>query len=307
LARNHHYVPKCYLKGFIDPSPNPRFPDDDEPRVWQVEFKSHRIRQRPIRLVGCSPGFYELGSESEVVNEAAEQSHGHLETIVAPTLRRLNQGDFRLETEEWENLLFFAATLAMRVPNAKTALESTRQRGHQVILSMLGDIPLNQFIRQLEETYPGESFTPQRARELQHWAQENDDCRFPIPPHKWIGSSLKAAMEAIFPLFYQMNWTYLHTDEQHPFICSDDPVNWVDPSISRSSMRGHGLKSRNIEVSFPLGRSLALLGHWAAGPQHLPLTPELVDQINLRSIEQARIEIIGPTRESVERGLIIRA
>jgi hypothetical protein len=172
---------------------------------------------------------------------------------------------------------------------------------------MLGDIPLNQFIRQLELTYPGESFTPQRARELQQWAQENEDCRFPIPPHKWVQSSLKAAMDAIFPLFYQMEWTCLHAPEQHPFVCSDDPVNWVDPTISRSSMRGHGLKSRTVEVSFPLGRSLALLGHWAPGPQHLNLTAELVDQINLRSIEQARIEILGPTRDSVEWGLALRA
>ena len=306
MARNHHYVPKCYLKGFIDPTPNPRFPDDDEPRVWQAELKSQRIRLRPTHKVGSSPGFYALGSDSEDINEAAERAHGKLESAVAPTLQRLNKGDFNMEAEEWENLLVFASTLAMRGPSTRNILDRTRQNGHRILLSMLADIPTDQFIRELETTYPNESFTPERAREIQEWAKAHPDYKFKIPPHKWIKTSMKTALEGIFPLFYQMNWTYLHAPTAHFFICSDNPVSQVDPTVPRNSRRGHGLVARDIEVCLPLGRSLALLGHWEPAPGHLYLTSELVEQINLRSVEQARVEILGPTRKSVEWGLALR-
>lgn len=303
MARNHHYVPRCYQKGFIDPSPNPKYPEDKEPRIWQAELKSRRIRLRPTRKVGCSPGFYALGSEADDVNEAAEQAHGELESAVAPTLLRLNRGEYQIEAQEWEDLLIFGATMALRGPSTRNTLEGVRRQTHRIYLGMLADLPGDQFLRQLQRTYPDKTFSPDEVRKLQEWARNNEDYRFQIEPYKWIRTSLKTALNTVYPLFSKMQWIFLHAPAERPFICSDQPVNWVDPTIPRNSRRGHGLEARNIEVSFPIGRSLALMGHWGHAPRHMSMTAELVDQFNLRSVECARIEILGPTHESVERGL----
>lgn len=305
MARNHHFVPKCYLRGFIDPSPNPRFPADDQPRIWQAELKSQRIRLRPTHKVGCSPGFYALGSDVEDINEAAERAHGKLESAVAPTLNRLNNDDFKIEAEDWENLLVFGATLAMRGPSTRVTLNRMRKRGGELIVNLLANLPLESFMHQLKQSHPDRVFTIDEARGIQEWARNPSNFNITPPSAKAVETSLKTAMDTVFPLFYKMNWTYLHAPTSRPFICSDYPVSWVDPTVPRNSKIGHGLEAQHIEVSFPIGRSLALMGHWDDAPKHLPLTSELVDQLNLRSVERARIEILGPTRESVEWGLAL--
>lgn len=306
MATDHHYVPKCYLKGFTDPSPNLRYAEDDEPRIWQAELKTRRIRLRPTRKVGCSPGFYSLGYEDTVKDEAAERAHGELETVVAPVLRQINSGEFLPGKEDWENLLYFAAVLATRGPRTMDQITNLRRRGAELIMNFLAHMPLDSFTHRLKRTYPDREFTQEQALEIQR--QGRGKGNFIITPSnaKVVQSSLKVARGTIFPLFMQMHWTYLLAPHSYPFICSDYPVSWVDPTIPRSSRRGHGLEARNVEVSFPLGSYIAILGHWEPGPLQQNLNVELVDQINLRSIERARVEILGPTRESVEWGLRLR-
>ena len=306
MTNNHHYIPRCYQLGFTDPRPNPRFTADESPRIWQAELKSRKIRLRPTRKVGCAQGFYSLGCQDEVKNEAAERAHSQLEAAIAPVLRQLNNGQFQPATEDWENLLFFAAVLAMRGPSTKILLTDLRRRGDQVLWDLLANLPLDAFIQELEKTYPNMEISREQARKLQSKARLPRSFVPTSSNSTVILTSLKTAQETIFPLFLGMQWTYLHAPLARPFICSDFPVAWVDPSIPRSSRVGHGLEARHVEISFPIGRSIALLGHREPSPSdHLYLNDELVDQINLRSIEGARVEILGSTRESVEWGLAL--
>lgn len=300
---NHHYIPKCYQLGFVDPTPSP-YPNP-EPLIWQAELQSGRVRRRPRHKVGCAPGFYALGYGDETKNESAERAHGGLESAVAPLLARLNSGDFRLSEKEWQTLLYFGAVLATRGPGTKHVLMNMRRRAAKVIQDLLANLPLDAFIHQLKATYPNETFTREEASE--HQARMKDPNRFVFTPSnaKVVETSLKTADDTIFPLFMGMSWTYFHAPANRPFLCSDQPVTWVDPTVPRASHYGHGLESKNIEVSFPLGASLALLGHRGTAPKHLNLNEALVDQINLRSIEQAQVEILGPTRESVEWALAL--
>lgn len=301
MAKNHHYIPQCYQRGFTeaDPPPCPK----PEPMIWQAELKTSRVRLRPTRKVGCAAGFYALGSSTEEINEAAEREHGRLESVVAPTLRKLNALNFDLRSDEWEVLLTFAAALSVRGPLTKNILDGMRQTGNRILHDYLGNMPPDQFLRLLEETNPGETFSAERVREMQKWVRSNPEFQMPVPPRKWIETSLKTALGTVLPLYRKMSWTFLHAPPSHVFVCSDYPVSQIDPTVPRGSRRGHGLESRHIEVCLPLGRSLALMGHWEPAPIYLPVSGELVDQINLRSIEHARIEILGPTRASVEWGL----
>lgn len=299
---SHHYVPRCYQLGFADPDP-PRHPlAKPVPMIWQGRLATRAIRCRPTDNVGCASGFYALGFDDPNRDEAAERAHGRLETAVAPVLKALNAGELQVGQEAWENLLFFAAVLATRGPRTKDMINGMRRRGQEIILDLLANMSLDSFIHQLRKSHPGKTFTREKARELQEGARNPQENFFPVDNGKVVTTSLKTAQDTIFPLFLRMHWTYLHAPHTRPFLCSDTPVAWVDPTAPPGG-RGHGLQARNIEVSFPVGHSLVLLGHWEAAPQHLYLTDDLVDQINLRTIERARVEILGPSRESVEWGL----
>lgn len=269
-------------------------------------MKSARIRLRPTRKVGCAPGFNTLGLENPEQNEAAERAHGTLETVAAPILRRLNAGDYNLDAQAWYDLLYFAAVLSMRGPNTRSTLNNMRLRGTELIIDTLGSLSPQAFLHQLEQTYPDREFTLDQAKDIQAWGNDRSKYTLSIAPHKAIETSLKTAVNTVLPFFEKMHWTYLHAPANRPFLCSDFPVVWINPSLPTTSGAGHGLKAREIEVSFPIGGSLALLGHWKPGPNHLCIPMELVDQINLRTIGYALVEILGPSRESVEWGLALR-
>jgi len=272
--------------------------------IWQRKLGGDSARLRPTRNVGCATGFYALGYKEPEKDDAAERAHGKLESAVAPVLKALNAGELQVGQEAWENLLFFAAVLVTRGPGTKDRLNGMRRRGEEIVLDVLAHMPLDAFMHQLKKTYPDKIFTREEAQELQEVAENPPDAFFRANNAKVIRTSLETALGTIFPMFIRMRWTYLHAPKTRPFLCSDYPVTWVDPTIPRGRP-GHGLDAQNIEVSFPLGRSLALMGHRQDMPDHLVLNEELVDHFNLRTVEQARVEILGPSKESVDWGLAL--
>lgn len=197
--------------------------------------------------------------------------------------------------------------MATRGPGTKQVLTNISRKVAEVRMNVLANLSLDDFIHQLKETYPDTAFTRQEASKL-HAAAKEDSANLvhTCSNAKIVATSLKSADGTIFPMFMKMNWTFLHAPPDRPFLCSDYPVAWVDPTVPRGNRIGHGLESQNIEVSFPLGAAIALLGHRDTAPTHLNLNANLVDQFNLRCIERAQVEILGPTRRSVEWGLALR-
>jgi len=87
--------------------------------------------------------------------------------------------------------------------------------------------------------------------------------------------------ERISVLIAGMAWVVLFTDQNHPFICSDNPVSWL---------RSIGMAGKSAEITLPLSSSVALLMvHLPQGPimQTSDVAPEIVEQINRRTATEA--------------------
>ncbi len=87
--------------------------------------------------------------------------------------------------------------------------------------------------------------------------------------------------ERVTKLLVNMAWILLFTDEENPFVCSDNPVFWF---------RKIGMRARASEITVPLSSRVALL------MVHLPqgavttkwnVASEVVDEVNHRTAAEA--------------------
>lgn len=289
--KNHHYVPRCYLQGFTGKSPK----DPKKSVVWEGSLVSGRVTAIPVKKAARAMGYYEVDGTTEQEREVVESFYGRVETPAGPILRRLNQGDLILEGKDREDLMLFAATLAVRGPSSRATIDNMRQRGMGLLLDVMSE---EQFYRRLHEAHPDLTFSAEESRALHDLAKDPSVYTRYLPRFGSIRPQLKTAVETIYPIFSDLNWTFVVGIESRPFICSDCPVVWFSPSQKRP-----GLDKSDIEVTIPLGRALALLGQRTNGPRTVMATPHQVDQINSRSIAWGQKEILAPSQASVIWGL----
>jgi len=89
------------------------------------------------------------------------------------------------------------------------------------------------------------------------------------------------------PILHKMNWT-IFVSGDHRFVTSDNPLFYDDPTHDPSSPYGVGLLSKNIILTFPITKELALLATWSKGKfSYSKSTNKLVREINRRTIKSA--------------------
>ncbi len=103
----------------------------------------------------------------------------------------------------------------------------------------------------------------------------------------------------------KMTWAFVRATDRIKFLTSDNPFFFHDPTADpRSIYGGVGLLNKNVEVSFPVSKDVALVAAWnerlKAG--YFQGTHELAKTINRRSVLAAHRFIYAPEKsESIAR------
>lgn len=93
-------------------------------------------------------------------------------------------------------------------------------------------------------------------------------------------------------MFCQMQWQFLHSPVDMPFVTSDNPVFYCDPKHKPGFFQGVGLANKTIEVTFPLTRTTCALGMQV----HQDVGIEVVDLINPRTVRAALRFVYGSAK-----------
>jgi Protein of unknown function (DUF4238) len=129
IARNHHYVPQCYLAGFTDTGTKLG-------RVWVFDFPLKRsYRQRP-RNVAFEVDFNRLETVARPP-DALERAFGQFETQVSSVIRQIAKNRTLPPDADLSYLVNFVTLLAVRHPAMRTSMESAQLGLYRVILDML--------------------------------------------------------------------------------------------------------------------------------------------------------------------------
>lgn len=121
--KNHHFVPRFYLKTFTDQST----PAGQEPYLWVYERgESDGYRSAP-RNVAAKTHYYSYVSQSGEVDTAVEELLSVIEGAAAPVLRDLIAGrdPKDLSEQDRDAFAYFIGMMAVRVPRYRRSVEKS--------------------------------------------------------------------------------------------------------------------------------------------------------------------------------------
>jgi hypothetical protein len=102
---DHHYVPKFYLKGFTD----------QKKSLWVYEYGRNAPRESDPKHEGHRPNYYTFADRGQP-DDSAEKLLSRIESIVAPTIRKLANPQFKPTAQQVSELYTFVSIMYVRVP-----------------------------------------------------------------------------------------------------------------------------------------------------------------------------------------------
>lgn len=231
-TKRHHFVPKAYLNAFCDQRGRLLVYRKDGPQepLYVVpdatQFRRHYYSQ-PIP---------EGGQDNNTLEALFSTIESDWPETVAQLHRREDVND-RLE-----NIFHFMALQRVRVPAARDAAEAMLAQSVKDTMTLMlanGELPP----------------PPKGLEDLPNQVQIS------IDPYRSI-HAMVAMMQGMAQLNSMLGFAAIHNATTRPFLTSDNPVLWFDPSLPFDAQRPYTINPDGgpVLLVFPVSPKLALVG-----------------------------------------------
>ncbi len=229
--KRHHFVPKAYLKSFCD--------DDGKLHVYRKNEP-----EKEIRLSPDNTGFHKYFYSQPLPDGGRD--HDKLEDFFSEYEAKWPDIVKKFRTGENVNDLLgtiyaFIGLQRARVPAARDACEKLLAETVKAIMCQMdaaGDLPP-----------PPEGFEDL----LEH-------VDVAIDPHQSIHAMVHI-IQGVGDLLGRIGIEVVHNDTDVPFLTSDNPVIWFDPSLPEDEMRPYTVRPDGpIMLMFPVAPDLLIYG-----------------------------------------------
>jgi Protein of unknown function (DUF4238) len=231
-TKRHHFVPKAYLNAFCD--------QKGKLLVFRKDGPSEPLYVAPgatqFRRYYYSQPITEGGRDNNTLEAAFSEIEAKWPETVAKLHRREDVND-RLES-----IFQFISLQRARVPASRDAAEAMLA---QMVKSTMNVMLANGM---LPSPPPGLEELPSRLQVA-------------IDPHKSI-HAMVSVIQGMGQLFSMLGLTALHNPTARPFLTSDNPVLWFDPSLPFDKQRPYFINPDGgpVFLAFPVSPKLALIG-----------------------------------------------
>ena len=229
--KRHHYIPKSYLRFFCD--------DSGQVRVYRKDDTSKAISLSPDNT-GFHKYYYSQpkhdgGKDHNALEDCFSKIEDKWPGIVDRLHRRENVNDSLID------IFQFMILQRARVPASRDAaerIEAERTLAAVRRLDAAGELPPK----------------PEGFEDIL------DHVEVSINPHQSI-HAMFPMMRGIGQVFDWVGFGALHNKTEIPFLTSDNPVIWFDPSVKDSDLQPYVLRPDGpIVLLFPVSPSLVIYG-----------------------------------------------
>lgn len=293
--KRHHYVPRFYLEGFVDPA----YEVKGQSALWVYE-RGKRPRKSSPSKAAVERYFYAHEQDGDR-SVAAEHAIQKLEDEALPVLRHIRKGTLNITAQERAIFSGFMALMVTRVPRFRIFTDREARRLLEHLKSLLHEPGgLEAWVEQHEREHDRKLIGG--AEQLRSEVESGSCYDEAHAPRVRLGVMFQQAME-LSPRFYQTTWTLLQAREGEFFVTSDDPVFLDDPQARPGSRVGFA-SSPTVEYMFPLDRQFCLLCHNRAGGTVELLAPATVRNVNKRVIAGATRQVYAATHSEKLRTVV---
>ena len=249
--KRHHFVSRFYLEGFVD--------QYCPPYLWLFDKQNKTIAKASSVDAGCRTSFYAFPKNDGTVDtNSLEDIFGKLESQVAPLLEKIESRE-ELTNEERSAVSYFISLTLTKVPNFRSNIEL---QGAQFIKEIGMLLARKNGFDDIKDKLAREGKPIDEELHVRMVQKMTDvELDVEVAPHASIEQFLRRSID-LAPIIHQMYWIFLHARGRYRLVTSDNPVTYADPTHNPTSRIGVGLKTPNVEVTFPITQKLALLAGW---------------------------------------------
>jgi hypothetical protein len=280
-ARHHHYISRCYLRGFAKGS-------GKHCRLTVANLESQQFFETNPRNVGGLRDFNRVQMEG-FKPDALEGMLSNFEGQVATAIRNVAESS-TFEGDDKIAILNLVALLAVRSPQQR---ENWRQFEEKIMKRILG---LSLASKERWETQmqdmekAGKGIKDPLSYEEMKAFYKKDEYDIKLNTEHHLALEFKG-FEAVLPFLVGRKWKlYTTTEEEGLFITTDRPVvlTWNHPEQIPVMMRDSpGFGMQDTEVLFPLTRNTLLLGAFEGENGTVVASTPFVAGANIRMIHHA--------------------
>ena len=260
--KRHHYIPKSYLKFFCDNAGQVRVYRKDDPcKVIQLSPDNtgfHKYYYSQPRPDG--------GKDHNALEDCFSQIEDKWPGIVDQLHRRENINNSLVD------IFQFMALQRARVPASRDAIEkiyAERVMATARRLDKAGKLPPK----------------PVGFENLL------DHVEVSIDPHQSI-HAMMTVIKGFGQVFDRIGFCALHNKTEVPFLTSDNPVIWFDPSVKDADLRPYILQLDGpVVLLFPVSPSLIIYGDSLGRDQFVSEGLGIVDLSDAGSVEMINRQV----------------
>ena len=286
-SRNHHYIPQCYLRGFLDPYLK-------KEQLHVIDKIDIRHFVTTPRNVGSQRDFNRVNVPGKPIDEA-EKIFAEIEGKLAWVLKEIEETGTLPKGPSMKVLTYFVASLYRHNPQTRNHLANSETTVIKQIAKALFFRPERYESYRRQQREVGKEL-PEYETMKGFVESEDYDIRYGHGHH--LRNELESIDNVVFPLLSQREW-YLFIAEEGAsgFVCSDHPIALIsigDPPENPDhpyNIEAPGLAQRYTELTLPLNRRMALFSTFETLPDVYTVDDTVIADVNIRTILSAARQI----------------
>ena len=282
IARNHHYIPQSYLRGFLDPSLK-------KEQLHVIDKIERRHFVTSPRNVGSQRDFNRVDIPGRPI-DALEKLFAEIDGEVARVLKYIAKNETLPGDTDRHTLFYFVALLYGHNPQLRNRMANFETEIRKRVMRLLLSSPERYESYRQEKRTAGEEL-PEHEEVKRFVEEDRFDIKYGHGHH--LKYELDTIQDAVLPLLSQRQWPLLIAGEDTSnFVCSDRPVALVCTDANPPDNPYHpyarpGLGMRNTELTVPLNRRMALVAAFENGFDVATLNEYDIAVLNARTIDSA--------------------
>ncbi|GJL86116.1 MAG: hypothetical protein DHS20C02_18910 [Micavibrio sp.] len=272
-ARNHHYIPQCYLKGFVK--------NRDKAQLYAIDCENPEPFTPSTAGVGSRRDFHRIDIEG-LAPDALENAFSGFEGELDQALRRINAARSLDDFNDKSFLLNLIGIIHVKNPQIRSVFHDFEENIARRVMDLTTssrEIYESQVRQAKENGYinPDADIDYETAKSF----FEEKAFKIEVPTERHLQREMDL-LDTALPCLFNRSWHLLKAPkEETGFVTSDHPVvlQWQDPKL-RSGPYPPGLGLKNTEVLFSVSNTLAVVGTFEEDEMEIDASSELIAKFN---------------------------
>lgn len=289
-ARHHHYIPQCYLKGFLPKK-------EGKSNLCVIDLKQKKHFDTGTRNICGIKDFNRINIEG-LEPDSIENRLSFFEGQVATALKEIEKEKNLNNKETYDVIMNLIALLGIRHPQTRKHSSDTEARilkmAMQILLASKNHWESTKMRMKKDCIEIDDNVSYEELKKF----VDSDKYDIVMQNESHLAAEF-CGIDAILPFLFNRKWTLvLSSEKTGPFITSDRPVSltWQYPEkLPRSMQYSPGYGMKDTEVVFPVSQEIAVIGTFENQEQVLRAEKDFVALINSRIMAFTVSQLYAPS------------